>query len=163
MPKRRKFETDKNYHIYNRGIYKQTLFHDKKDFQRFLWYIDFYKEKCQNEVQLLWYCLLPNHFHFVLRSDSDGHKISYFIGNICAAYTRYYKLKYSTGKSKKFFEGRFKAKEINNSEYLQQCLYYVENNPLKHGLVEKVEDWIFRSVSSYPTEILENIDWKREF
>ena len=101
-----------------------------------------------------------------MHNISDGHRLSYFIGNICAAYTRYYKVKYSAGKGKMYFECRFKAKDIQDEEYLQQCLYYVENNPLKHGLVDKAEDWMFKSNSSnsqHPGANIENIDRERDF
>lgn len=163
MPKRRKFETNTHYHVYNRWLYKQTLFHDNKDFQRFLWYIDIYKKKCEKDLDILAYCILPNHFHLVLRNISDGHKLSYFIGNICAAYTRYYKARYWVGKGKKYFESRFNAKGIEDEDYLQQCLYYVENNPVKHGLIDKAENWLFRSAVSHPGAKIENIDWERDF
>ena len=88
----------------------------------------------------------------MVHNISDGHRLSYFIGNICAAYTRYYKAKYSTGKGKMFFECRFKAKEIIDEEYLQQCIYYVENNPIKHGIVENNDEWLYRSYTSWEEE-----------
>lgn len=163
MPKRRKFEQDTYYHIYNRWLYKQPLFHNEKDLQRFLWYIDIYKKKCEKDLAIISYCILPNHFHIVVRTMSDGYRLSYFIGNICAGYTRYYKARYWIGKWKKYFESRFKAKEIADKDYLQQCIYYIENNPVKHWLVDKREDWLFKSTSSHPGANIENIDWERDF
>ena len=163
MPKRRKFEENTNYHVYNRWLYKQTLFHNNKDLQRFLWYIDIYKKKCEKDLSILAYCILPNHFHLVVHNISGGHRLSYFIGNICAAYTRYYKAKYAKEKGKMYFECRFKAKEIIDEDYLQQCIQYVENNPLKHGLIDNIKDWIFRSENSHPGANIENIDWERDF
>jgi REP element-mobilizing transposase RayT len=135
-----------------------------------LWYIDIYKKKCENDLSILSYCILPNHFHLVVHNISDGHRLSYFIGNICAAYARYYKAKYSKEKGKKYFECRFKAKEILDEEYLQQCIQYVEKNPLKHGLVDNTKDWLFRSENLHNRACLpqvganiENIDWERDF
>gem|GEM_PF-4209880 len=61
-----------------------------------------------------------------------------------------------------YFECRL-AKEIIDEDYLQQCIQYVENNPLKHGLIDKIEDWLFRSESSHPGANIENIDWERDF
>ena len=163
MPKRQKFESNTNYHVYNRWLYKQTLFHNDKDLQRFLLYIDRYKEKCKNDLSILAYSILPNHFHLVVNNISDGYRLSYFIWNICAAYARYYKAKYWIEKGKMYFECRFRAKEIIDEEYLHQCVHYVENNPLKHGLVDKVEDRLFRSVSSHPGANIKNIDRERDF
>lgn len=70
-----------------------------------------------------------------------------------------------------YFECRFKAKEIADQEYLHQCLHYVENNPLHHGLVDKVEDWLFRSeISQVHACIIQSadnniqpIDWEWDF
>jgi len=148
MPKRLEFQEDNYYHVYNRWLNKQTLFHDMKDFQRFLWYIDIYKEKCKNEIGIVAYCILPNHFHFVILNKTESHKISYFMWNICAAYTRYYKAKYWADKGVLYFESRFKSKLISDEQYLAQCVQYVEYNALKHKLVDKPEDWIFRSDSN---------------
>ena len=51
-----------------------------------------------------------------------------------------------------------------DEEYLQQCIQYVENNPLKHGLVDKVESWLFRSITtSHPGTQIDNIDWEFDF
>ncbi|MCF7834797.1 transposase [Candidatus Gracilibacteria bacterium] len=164
MPKRLEFEENAYYHVYNRGLNKQILFHNNKDFQRFLLYLDIYKNKCKKELGIISYCILPNHFHFVLLNKSQSHKISYFIGNICASYTRYYKAKYGADKGVLYFESRFKAKLIDNDEYLQQCIQYVEYNALKHKLVEKGADRIFRSDSGSKlgSEILD-LDWEFEF
>jgi hypothetical protein len=62
-----------------------------------------------------------------------------------------------------YFESRFKAKEIGDEEYLNQCIYYVENNPFKHGLVDKAGDWLFRSSVSHPGAKIENIDREWDF
>lgn len=163
MPRRRKFKENTHYHIYNRWINKQTLFHTMKDFQRFLWYLDIYKKKCEKDLSILAYCILPNHFHFVVHNITDGHKLSYFIGNICAGYTRYYKVRNWVWKGKRYFESRFKVKEIEDQEYLQQCIHYVENNPLKHGLIDNLEDWLFKSTTTHPGAHIENIEWERDF
>jgi len=150
MPKRRKFESNIYYHVYNRGLRKQTLFHREEDFEKFMIYTKRYREKCKEDFDILAYCILPNHFHFVFHNKSDGHKISYFIGNICSAYARYYQTKYQIDKGRVYFENRFKCKEINDEEYLQQCIWYVENNPIKHNIVDNINQRLFRSESLLP-------------
>jgi len=165
MPKRQEFEENKYYHIYNRWRYKQTLFHDRKDFQRFLWYISTYKEKCKEDVWIVAYCILPNHFHFVLHNKSSSHKISYFVWNICASYTRYYKAKYTASKWLTFFESRFKSKVLNDERYLDQCIHYVEFNPIKHKLTDHIEKRIFTSYDknskkTTPNEEILALDWE---
>lgn len=145
MPRRIEFEENNYYHVYNRWRYKQELFHDKKDFQRFLWYISIYQEKCKDDISLISYSILPNHFHFVILNKTNSQKISYFIWNICASYTRYYKAKYTCNKGISFFESRFKSKLLDNEKYLNQCIHYVEFNAVKHQLVEDINQWLFTS------------------
>lgn len=165
MPKRQQFEENKYYHIYNRWRYKQTLFHDWKDYQRFLGYISTYKEKCKDDLWIVAYCILPNHFHFVLHNKSSSHKISYFIWNICASYTRYHKAKYTANKWVNFFESRFKAKLLDNQEYLDQCIHYVEFNPVKHALTDNIENRLFTSYDknskkTSPNQEILALDWE---
>jgi len=147
MPIRENFEKNTYYHIYNRWLRKQKLFHRKHDFTLFMKYMIKYREKCSKDIEVVAYCILPNHFHFVINNKWEGKKISYFIGNICAAYTRYYQQYYGILKWNSYFESRFKAKIIQDTIYLNQCIFYVENNAIKHGLVENVDDWLYRSYS----------------
>ncbi len=160
MPKRQEFIENEYYHVYNRWKNKQTLFHDLRDSERFLYYIDMYREKCKDEIWIIAYCLLPNHFHFVLKNKTDSQRLSYFIWNICAAYTRYYKSKYWTEKGSSFFESRFKSKHLIDSKYLAQCINYVEFNPLKHELVKNIEDRIFSSYDQNKHQGKPNLDSK---
>ena len=150
MPLRDSFEKDCHYHIYNRWLRKQTLFHREEDFERFMTYTNRYIEKCNDDFDILAFCILPNHFHFVFHNKSDKGRISYFIGNVCSAYTRYYQVKYEIEKGRMYFENRFRCKQIDDEEYLQQCIFYVENNPIKHGIVDNLEERRFRSDTTLP-------------
>ena len=161
MPKRLPFNENSYYHVYNRWLDKKTIFHDQKDFQRFVWYIHMYQEKCTNDIMLIAYCILPNHFHFVIHNKQAWHQLSYFVGNICASYTRYYKAKYGSDTGQLFFESRFKSKQLTDEHYLQQCIYYVEHNPLKHQLVDRIDQRLWRSESSVSgwLDVL-SMDWE---
>ena len=132
MPRREYFQEGMYYHVYNRGLRKETLFHREEDFEKFMHYVNRYTQKCKETLDIIAYCLLPNHFHFIFLNKVDGYQVSYFIGNVCAAYVRYYQTKYSVDTGRIYFEGRFKCKEIDDKDYLQQCIYYVQNNPVKH-------------------------------
>lgn len=152
MPHRENFEKNTYYHIYNRWLRKQRLFHRERDFDIFMKYFRAYRKKCTTDFDIIAYCILPNHFHFVFKNMSEWKKISYFIGNVCAAYTRYYQKYYGIEKWVSYFESRFKSKIIQDTEYLQQCIYYVENNPIKHGIVENNDGWLYRSYTSWEEE-----------
>ena len=139
-----------------------------KDYQRFLLYIDRYMDKYKDKMWVVAYSILPNHFHFVLYTKEKWLWISRFVGNLCAAYTRYYKAKYEIDKGVVYFEGRFKSKYIDSEEYLRQCIQYVEYNPVKHWIVLDNTMWAFCSKTFSgdqvdPGAILEDLNWEFDF
>ncbi len=114
------------YHIYNRGHNKQTIFHDVKDYRRYLKRLGEYLKK--HKVTLLAFCLMPNHIHLLLRQDDD-ELIDKFIHRLHTAYTMYFNKKYE--KVGAVFQGRFKAKLIETDEYLLHVSRYIHINPIE--------------------------------
>ncbi len=148
MPYRDRFVQNCYYHIYNRWLHKQKLFHTENDLKRFMKYVKYYKKKCLKYFDILAYCILPNHFHFIFHVKISWYKVSYFIGRVCSAYTKYYMIKYDIDKGMTYFEGRFMSKEITDSDYLWQCISYVYENAVHHELVENASNWRFCSVKN---------------
>lgn len=142
------FADDCYYHLYNRGVEKRTIFLDEKDYLRFLETLNFYrmtpqpmklsdfrrlkenfkKIKDQTElVKIFSYCLMPNHFHLLIKQLSDDG-ISTFIRKVSDSYTKYFNTRYSRVGA--LFQGVFKAKLIESDEYLLQLSKYIHRNPL---------------------------------
>ena len=165
MPRRIPFQENKYYHIYNRWLNKQTLFHDLKDFERFMWYMSEQYEYYKDTIWIISYCILPNHFHFVLKNNKTWFDISNFIWKISSSYSKYLWSKYDTRRWQQIFESRFKSKHLSNEQYLSQCIKYVEFNPIKHELVKNIDDRVFTSYDKNKhqgkpdREILE-LDWE---
>ena len=145
MPKRKRFQSSTFYHLGNRWRYKNTLFHNKKDFNKFLWYISVHEKKHQQDLCILAYALLPNHFHFVIKNHTFGYRLSDFVRSISAWYAKYYRAKYGWEKWINLFEWRFWHEEIHDADYLDKCIEYVERNAVKHELVNHPSEWIFSS------------------
>ncbi len=168
-------QTKTAYHVFNRGLNKQTLFYKVADYHRFLETITRYKMRYKG-IQISAYCLLPNHFHFLLRdeeADSSNSKqplnigvrtaakpnkiceISDFMQKIQQSYALYFNKEYGDsvkkGLKSPVFEGRFKAKEVLDEAYLVQLVTYIEHNAVKHELVKKIEDWPYTSWESGKT------------
>ena len=74
------------------------------------------------------YCLMPNHFHLLIR-ETNKPCISIFMKKISTAYAMYFNKKYSRTGS--LFEGRFKAEHANNDRYLKYLFAYIHLNPVK--------------------------------
>src|SRR3989344_7939630 len=133
------------YHIYNRGNSKQTIFHDKEDYDRFMKLIflsngrknfkihfigneiyDFYRGKPL--VNIGAYCLMPNHFHLLLTQTNNG-SISKFMQKLTTSYSMYYnKRREHTGT---LFEGKFKSEHAKDDRYLKYLFSYIHLNPVK--------------------------------
>lgn len=141
MPKRKIFEKDGFYHVYNRGFQKQQIFFNHKDYERFFLKL----EESLNfikQVKLISYCVLPNHFHLIFQNKEEWLLLSKLMNKLQVAYWNFIKTKYWENLKKwQVFEWRFKAKLLESDDYFQKCLYYVNYNPLKHWIVDKIEDW----------------------
>ena len=145
------------YHVYNRGAHKQAIFTSDSDYTRFslLLYLSNAKESVhlsnllpkyqgrssvemfQSEtsekslVDVLAYCLMPNHFHLVLQQKTDDG-ITKFMRKVATGYSMYFNTKYEH--SGVLFQGRFKSSHIDSEAYHRYIFSYVHLNPI--GLVE---------------------------
>lgn len=147
----RQFYSGCYYHIYNRGANRQNIFNDEKDYQTFTQILAYYllhphgtpksilnrlsNYKVPNLVKntegiaytLLAYCLMPNHFHFMLRQDSSDITISNLMRRLSVTYALYYNNRHRH--SGAIFQGKYKNVLITD-EY--QWLYlskYIHRNP----------------------------------
>ncbi|MBU0727137.1 transposase [Patescibacteria group bacterium] len=141
------------YHVYNRGIRKESIFLRDKDYERFLGKI--YKYKDKYNVQVLAWALMPNHFHMLVRAiEADGGKngvrtpnpISSFFLKLQQSHAMYFKNQYE--KMGSVFQGRFEAKMVDNEEYLIQLLHYVHRQPSHHKIASDW-NWPYTSLSFY--------------
>jgi REP element-mobilizing transposase RayT len=155
------FANEEIYHIYNRGTDKRVIFEDEYDFQRFLQSLQefntlepigsiyensFVKKqehaqlgnsvsKSEELVEIIAYCLNPNHYHLLLKQISDGG-ISKFMHRLGLGYTKYFNTKHE--RSGALFQGKFKAIHVNSNEYLLHLSVYVNLNYKVHLLGNSV-------------------------
>ncbi len=142
-----------HYHIYNRGYNKSIILKNRYCFEKFYSYLLRYSKEFEGSLEILSYCLLPNHFHLIVRNlDGTGTQVSKFMKKLQWAYSVWLRVKYpledkGTGTWLKLpvFEWRFKAKLIKTDEYLAQCIHYVNYNPLKHKIVTDIAQYPWTS------------------
>lgn len=88
-------------------------------------------------VSIIAYCLMPNHFHFLLKQlKEDG--ITIFMNRLANSYSRYFNLKYKRGGT--LFQGRFKAILVKNDEQLLHLTRYIHLNPYASGVVKNTKE-----------------------
>lgn len=142
MPKRHVvFLKNHHYHIYNRGVAKQDIFTSDRDRERFLEKARHYSKKFS--IRILVYCLMPNHFHFLLRQEGD-FSVAEFMRHLLVAYSMYFNKKYE--RVGPVFQNRFKAIYIETDAYLLQLMRYIHQNPFSKTGSRKAET---RSLSEY--------------
>ena len=98
------------------------------------------------EITLLAYCLMPNHFHLILK-ESSGHSISELMLSLQTSYSK--AINKRTHRVGHLFQGTFKDKCIGKTEYLVHLSRYIHLNPTLAGLVDLPEDWEFSSYRDY--------------
>ncbi len=162
------------YHIYNRGVEKRNIFLDEQDYKVFLGYMKVYLEESSlqgqalkeldghgvspshilknyhDQVELLAYCLMPNHFHFLIRQSTD-RGIAEFMQSLILKYVLYFNKKYKRVGS--LFQGRYKTVLITNEDQFTYITKYIHRNPIdllpsRPGL-EGLADYKYSSYGNY--------------
>lgn len=124
------------YHIYNRGASRQEIFHEDENYLFLLRRIGRLSD--EYSIAIIAYCLMPNHYHFLLRQD-ENHSITDFVQGVFNSYSKAFNRKY--GRSGTLFEGPFRSIHVDKEEYLIYLCRYIHCNPLKARLVANIQDW----------------------
>ena len=132
------------YHVLNRGNRREDVFHKPGDYDAFVEAI--IDASARLPVDVLGYCLMPNHFHLVIRPHADGD-LGRWVQWLLMAHARRYHRHYGT--SGHVWQGRFKAFIIQDEEHLRLVLRYVERNALRAELVTRAEDWKWSSLPGW--------------
>jgi putative transposase len=136
----RKFTDYGIYHIINRGNDRQRVFHKDGDYLSFLKLLGELKE--QYAICLYAYCLMPNHFHLLVKSV-HGEELSPAMQWFMTTHVRRYHQHYHS--SGHLWQGRFKSFEVTGDEYFLTVARYIEGNPVRSGLVETAVNWMWSS------------------
>lgn len=171
--------TGQIYHAFNRGINKQPIFLDTREYGRALDILFYYSfanlrlrfskflllpqeersrfwdgllKEGKKLVDIICFCLMPNHFHFLLEQKIDNG-ISKFMATFQNSYTRYFNTKrQGIGP---LLQGQFKAVRIEDENQLLHVNRYIHLNPYSSFVVKDLNDLIEYRWSSLP-EYLES-------
>ena len=126
------------YHIYNRGAGKEKIFFNQGNYEYLLRLMKRYSRN--HGTTVIAYCLMPNHFHFLLRQETE-EPLTKFMSGLFNAYVQ--ALNLQQGREGALFGSRFQHKYVDKWEYLVILCRYIHRNPIKAGMVSKPEDWIY--------------------
>ena len=145
------------YHIFNRGVNRQNLFVEERNYSYFL---KLYAYHIETVADTYAYCLLPNHFHLLVRIKTPeeareqtrpaprSYRVSppsQAFSNLFNAYTKAVNTAYQRTGS--LFERPFHRIQVTSDRYFTQLVVYIHQNPQRHGLVNDFRLWPY---SSYP-------------
>ncbi len=146
------------YHIYNRGNNRELLFFDDKDYQAFLnkyvWYLSQYFETYA-------WCLIPNHFHFLVRvKEINEFAPGCFLERdeaikLISNQMRLFMMSYAKRINKRYnrygslLVKQFRRKKVDSTEYLKQLVIYIHSNPGKHRLSKEQVNYKWCSLREY--------------
>lgn len=151
------FEPENLYHIYNRGNNQQTIFHSRENY---LYFLNKVHKYISPRCAILAWCLMPNHFHFLVHTDEDScmplakaviqtQHLTEGIRLLLSSYSKgINKQRQKTGN---LFQQKTKAKCIDDDEknYDITAFHYIHQNSIRAGLVQKIEEYEFSSFPDY--------------
>ena len=171
-----KITPGEHYHIFNRAVNKRIIFHDTRDYIRFLFLIlhfqsaikvshlnravkEFAKSLGQHSVltidkrmvELVAFCIMPNHFHLIVK-ELEENGIASYMQRVLNAYGKYYNTKYE--KTGHVFQGPYRAVHISDDRQLLYLSAYIHRNPREISRWFRKEDQYIWS--SYQDFIGEN-------
>jgi len=163
------------YHIFNRGNNGEDIFREKRNY---LFFMERYAQYIEPVAYTYAYCLLRNHFHFLLRTRTPEEQEVYHknmrtlktlkvsetfrvlepsrqFSNLFNSYAKAFNKMYSRTGS--LFEHPFHRIEVNADTYFSRLVAYIHQNPEKHAFVSDFRDWPFSSyqaiLSQRPTRV----------
>ena len=122
----------------NRAVARLTIFEKPEDYDAF-WEV---VQETWQAIPLPIFALvvMPNHWHFVVRPDTD-EQVSAFFRRLTVTHTMRWHAHYHTGGTGHLYQGRFKSFPVQSDEHLLTVLRYVERNPVRAQLVARAEQW----------------------
>ena len=148
------------YHVYNRANGNENLFLQEKNYNFFL---EKFSKHSMPIADTYAYSLLPNHFHFLIKTKTEAdiesafgkfqtfqkleERISKQFSNLFSSYTQSINKVYERKGS--LFTPNFKKKEITSDDYLSNLIRYIHANPVHHGFVKDMIDWPHSSIHAF--------------
>jgi putative transposase len=131
------------FHVLNRGVGRRSLFSKEGDFLAFERVLE--ESLRTRPMRLCAYCLMPNHWHFVVWPQRDGDLAAFMQTLTNTHVKRWKEHRHEIGLGH-LYQGRYKCFPVDTEDYFYQVVRYAERNALRANLVERAEDWRWSSL-----------------
>ena len=132
------------HHVIQRGNNREEVFFDAKDRKKYLALLKKYSVKWESTI--ISYCLMSNHIHLLTKPKSDESLYKMMQG-LTLCYTQYFNRTYQ--RTGRLWECRYHSCIVDHEKYLWAVARYVEQNPVRAGMVEKAEDYPYSSARAH--------------
>jgi len=144
MPRQERVRSKSGYyHIMLRGNERKNIFLDEDDKLRFIETIK--EKKKEDRFYLQAICLMDNHIHMMMSEGTEN--IAQIIKRITVSYVYYFNKKYK--RIGHLFQDRYKSEAVEDDNYVLALARYIHQNPIKAGMVERLEDYKWSSYNGY--------------
>ena len=127
------------YHIINRGVERRDVYLEEKDYAFFL---DLMLKLAEDyEIIVHTFCLMTNHYHLLI--ETKQHNLSKAIQSLNDKYAKYFNKKYT--RTGHLWQGRYKSYPLYDDAHFWIVAKYIERNPIKASMVQKVEFYKYQS------------------
>lgn len=184
MPRKDPLVTGEIYHVMNKSIAGYKIYTRETDYIRMFRLLRFFSLKNEpakfsyflehdpyvmkdgieariaelaedgQKVQIIAYCIMPTHFHLVLKQLTDNG-ISEFLRKVLNGYARYFNVRYK--RKGTLWMSRFKNVLVENDEQLLHLTRYIHLNPVTAGLIKRADNWLFSSYKEFVDP--KRVDW----
>jgi putative transposase len=151
MPRRSRFSTAGYvFHVLNRAVARQTLFHTVGDYEAFVRILG----EAQQHVpmRLLAFVVMPNHWHMLVWPEQDD-ALSEYMRWLSVTHAQRWHAAHGTSGTGSVYQGRFKAFPIQEDDHFLTVCRYVERNPLRANLVSRAELWKWSSLWMWHNDV----------
>ena len=138
------FKAGHYYHLYNRGVNRNPIYFNDENWEYFIKRLRHY---CRPElIEIVGYCLMPNHYHILVYLKDDN-----LSANIMQPFTVSYTKAVNRQQHRvgPIFQGAFKAKFVDKTEYFLHLSRYIHLNPVFAGLTDNPANWTFSSYQDH--------------
>jgi putative transposase len=131
------------FHVMNRAVARMTLYRDAGEYEAFEQLLEMAHER--EPLDLFTYCIMPNHWHLVVRPNTDK-QLSSFIHWLSGTHAKRWQVGHNALGSGHVYQARFKSCPVQTDAHFLTVCRYVERNPLTAGLVNRAEEWRWGSL-----------------
>ena len=131
------------YHVINRANGRAPIFTTDSDYKLFEELIQ--EAKDLTGMRILAYCIMPNHFHFILYPHSH-EDLGQFMGWLTTTHVRQYRTRTESVGYGHLYQDRYKSFPVQTNSYALTLIKYIEQNPVRAKLVDKAENWQWSSL-----------------